>query len=250
VLLRQQQFQTASDPAASLGIAQTLIASKIMNCRTMLMRNHESPPHRSVTDLKRLAESAAEATSAEALLGIEGTAARIYFSCFAGMLKNPSQAVVSFEFNQRNRRPPKDPINALLSLAYSLLVKDLTVKLLAVGFDPYMGFYHRPRYGRPSLALDMMEEFRPLIADSTVLSVINNGIIQPDHFVSGAGSTSLTAAGRRRFIKAYSRRMNQLITHPIFKYRITYGRVVEVQARLLARHLTGELKAYPPFRTR
>jgi CRISPR-associated protein Cas1 len=250
VLLRARQFQTAADSASSLRIARTLIASKIMNCRTLLMRNHENPPHRTIVELRELADAATEATTAESLLGLEGTAARRYFSCFNGMLKAATNTSLPFHFNERNRRPPKDPINALLSLAYALLVKDLTVKLLAVGFDPYMGFYHRPRYGRPSLALDMMEEFRPLIADSTVLTIINNGIIKPSHFVSGAGSVNLTAAGRRRFIKAYAKRMNHLITHPIFKYRITYSRVIEVQARLLARHLAGELDNYPPFKTR
>jgi CRISP-associated protein Cas1 len=121
---------------------------------------------------------------------------------------------------------------------------------LAVGFDPYFGFYHRPRYGRPALALDLMEEFRPLIADSVVLSAINNGVVKSGDFVRRGGAVSLARAGRARFFKAYERRMDELVTHPVFGYRISYRRVLEVQTRLLARHLAGEIVEFPGFATR
>jgi CRISPR-associated protein Cas1 len=131
-----------------------------------------------------------------------------------------------------------------------MLARELTVVLFSVGFDPYLGFFHQPRYGRPALALDLMEEYRPLIADSLVLTVVNNGELRSEHFVRGLGAVSLSAAGRRKFIEAYERRMSQEITHPVFGYRISYRRVLEVQARLLGRHLNDEIPAYPSFTTR
>jgi CRISPR-associated protein Cas1 len=156
----------------------------------------------------------------------------------------------TFQLEGRNRRPPTDPVNALLSFVYSLLTKELTVTLQAVGFDPHLGFLHQPHYGRPSLALDLAEEFRPLVADSTVLTLINNEEVSARSFISRAGSVTLTDAGRKAVIAAYERRLETEITHPIFGYRISYRRVFEVQARLLARVLTGEIPNYPGFCTR
>ena len=138
----------------------------------------------------------------------------------------------------------------MLSFLYSLLTKDLTVTLQAVGFDPLLGFMHQPRYGKPALALDLAEEFRPLIADSTVLSLVNNREVQAHDFICRAGAVALTDAGRRAVMAAYERRMSTEITHPIFGYKLTYRRVLEVQARLLARTLLGELPEYPSFQTR
>jgi CRISPR-associated protein Cas1 len=138
----------------------------------------------------------------------------------------------------------------LLSLAYSLLAKDLTIVTQAVGFDPFLGFFHRPRYGRAALALDLMEEFRPLVADSVVLNAVNTGVVQRDDFVGRGGAVALSESGRSRFLQAYERRMDELVTHPVFGYRISYRRVLEVQARLLARFLAGEIPHYPGFQTR
>ena len=146
--------------------------------------------------------------------------------------------------------PPRDPVNALLSLAYSILAKDLTIVCQAVGFDPYQGFYHQPRFGRASLALDLMEPFRPLIADSAVLSAINTRMVTPGDFVQAGDSVALTPSGRKAFFRAYEQRMDTLVTHPIFGYRVNYRRMLEIQARLLARVLTGELTDYPVFVTR
>jgi CRISPR-associated protein Cas1 len=152
---------------------------------------------------------------------------------------------MQFDFMGRNRRPPRDPINALLSFAYSMLTREWTITLSAVGLDPYRGFYHQPRFARPALALDMMEPFRPLIADSAVLMAVNNGELRPTDFVRAAGSCNLTESGRRRFIAAFERRMSQEVTHPIFKYRLSYRRLLEVQARLLIRFLTGKSRNIP-----
>jgi CRISPR-associated protein Cas1 len=155
-----------------------------------------------------------------------------------------------FVFAGRNRRPPKDPINCLLSFAYGLLTKDLTVGLHVVGFDPYLGFYHRPRFGRPALALDMAEEFRPLIAESVVIGLLNNGEIGGKDFVVRAGGVALTGAGRKKALAAYERRLDVQVRHPTFGYKISYRRVLDVQSRLLAAHLLDEIPEYVPFLTR
>lgn len=155
-----------------------------------------------------------------------------------------------FTFEGRSRRPPLDPVNCLLSYTYALLVKDLTAVVLGVGFDPYLGFYHRPRFGRPALALDLAEEFRPLIAESMVLNLINNGEARPSHFVVRAGGVTLTSEGRKCVITGYERRLDTEVSHPTFGYKVTYRRVFEVQARVLAAHVLGEVPDYVPFMTR
>ncbi len=258
IFLRREQFRLADVPAVALRLARSLVAGKIRNQRTMLQRNHVEPPARSLALMKCLIEDAERAELMEELLGIEGYAARIYFENFAGMIKqgedegakSRENADFSFDFVNRNRRPPRDPVNALLSLAYSLLAKDLHIVCHAVGLDPYLGFYHQPRFGRASLALDLMEPFRPLIADSAVLSAINTRMVSSSDFVRAGNSVALTASGRKGFFRAYEQRMDSLITHPLFNYRVNYRRILEIQVRLLARVLTGELSTYPVFVTR
>jgi len=188
--------------------------------------------------------------SVEQLLGLEGAAAMRYFGTFRHLLKRRQDAVWHFDFGGRNRRPPLDPVNALLSFTYAMLVREWTVALSAVGLDPYLGFYHKPRFGRPALALDMMEPFRPLVADSTVITFINNGEVQPDDFVMTAGACTMRETARKGLIAAFERRLAQEITHHIFGYRLSYRRLFEVQARLLIRYLTGEIAEYPNFLTR
>lgn len=250
VELRRAQFRAAEDEKRSLALAAAFVQAKILNCRTLLRRNYRQVPVRVLRELSAVARKVEQAPSVDTLLGFEGIAARIYFAHFAGMLKPRGAGSWTFDFDGRNRRPPRDPVNALLSFAYAMLTKDAMLAVLAVGFDPYLGFYHAPRYGRPSLALDLMEEFRPLIADSVVLGVINNGEIDERDFIRRAGAVALTDSGRRKFLEAYERRMDTLVTHPVFGYRISYRRVLEVQARLLARHVLGEIERYPAFRTR
>ncbi len=271
---RIRQFATAADPLACLAIARKIVQTKIRNHRTLLMRLHVEAPQDAIVGLKEIASRTVDARSQEELLGMEGAAAAIYFKHFAGMIKvgdtdlddelpglEPSTAAISakrraaateftFDFTRRSRRPPADPVNALLSFAYSLLTKDCTVAALAVGFDPYVGFYHQPRHGKPALALDLMEEFRPLIAESTVLTAINNRMITPGHFVRAGDAVNLSPHGRKAFFQAYEQRMNAMINHPVFDYRVSYRRVLELQARLLARHLTGEIPDYVPMVTR
>jgi CRISPR-associated protein Cas1 len=257
VSLRREQFRLADVPGFCLRLSRALVAGKIRNQRTMLQRNHVEPPRSALAFLKIMQQDAEHAAATDELLGIEGNAARVYFQHFAGMIKldepgaaKRESAEFRFDFNQRNRRPPRDPVNALLSLAYSVLAKDLTIVCHAVGFDPFLGFFHQPRFGRAPLALDLMEPFRPLIADSVVLSAINTRMVTAGDFVRAGNSVALTPDGRKAFFRAYEQRMDTLVTHPIFGYRVNYRRVLEIQARLLARVLTGELTTYPVFTTR
>jgi len=254
VFLRRSQFRLSEEEYFSLAVARRLTAGKIRNQRTLLQRNHIEPKAVTLAGLKEMAERAEAAKRIDELLGIEGNAARLYFGDFSGMIKTDDEgsgaADMPFDFEGRNRRPPRDPVNALLSLAYSLLTKDLTVACYAVGFDPYIGFYHQPRFGRPALALDLMEPFRPLIADSAVLTAINTGMVTARDFVRAGGAVALTASGRKGFFRAYELRMDSLVTHPLFDYRVSYRRMLEIQARLLARVLEGEIGEYPVFTTR
>jgi CRISPR-associated protein Cas1 len=262
VFLRMEQFRLARDEMMCLSLAKQFVHGKIRNHRTLLMRNHLEPPEAIIGKLKRASEDALVATSLEELLGIEGAAASQYFQQFSGMVKveddlpglemagKDKQRAFNFNFSHRNRRPPTDPVNAMLSLAYSMLAKDCTLAALAVGFDPYLGFYHQPRFGRPALGLDLMEEFRPLIAESTVLSCINNRVVTEKDFVRAGQAVNLTVPGRKRFFQTYEQRMNSLITHPLFDYKVSYRRALELQARLLAKTLTGEITEYIPLMTR
>lgn len=244
VELRRRQVGVAYQ--AGLPVARRFVEGKIRNSRTLLRRNTRARDDRVLASLKGLAESALTASNLGSLLGVEGTAARLYFGQFSTMLRND----LDFDFNGRNRRPPKDPVNCLLSFLYSLVVKDLTAATYGVGFDPYLGFFHRPRFGRPALSLDLAEEFRPLVAESTVVNLINNGEIKRSDFVIRAGGVALTTAGRKKVIEAYERRLDTEVTHPKFGYKVTYRRLYEVQARLLAAYLLREVPEYLAFTTR
>ena len=254
VVLRKSQILLSDEEWFSLRIARALVAGKIRNQRTMMMRNHIEAPKVSLREMKRLASDAEVASSPEQLLGIEGYAARLYFSEFGGMIKKEDSYKANgdfgFEFTSRNRRPPLDPINALLSYGYSLLTKDLTIASYAVGLDPMIGYFHEPRHGRPALALDLMEPLRPLVTDSAVLSAVNTGMITPDDFVKAGKAVAMTPKGRKAFLRAYEARMDSLVTHPQLEYRVSYRRLLEIQARLLAKTIEGELAEYPVFVTR
>lgn len=234
-----------------LGIARNLIAGKIRNCRTLLRRNARVDVDGAVDALGRLRTRAEKVESLPELLGIEGTAARIYFSEFTNMLGHTRHYLAtSFDRDGRTRRPPRDPVNCLLSYAYALLLKDIVAVCLGVGLDPFIGVMHRPRFGRPALALDLAEEFRPLIADSVVVGMLNNGEIDTHDFIIRPQGVTLTQDGRRAVLRAYERRLDQVVTHPVFKYKISYRRVIDVQARILAAVMTGELAEYVPMATR
>jgi CRISPR-associated protein Cas1 len=243
--------QVAIHAQGGHAIARALITGKIKNSRTLLRRNARTDVTGAVAKLAQLAVQAEGCTRYDELLGIEGTAARLYFGDFTTMITTAQYPLVaSFDLNGRSRRPPPDVLNCLLSFCYSLLVKDLVAVCLGVGLDPFLGVLHRPRFGRPALALDLAEEFRPLIAESTVINLLNNGEVQDRHFVRRTGGVTLTTDGQRKIIRAYERRLDATIVHPVFKYRVTYRRVLDVQARILAAVIVGELDEYVPMITR
>jgi len=249
VELRARQFAAASDGHFALALAKSLVAAKITNARVLLRRNGQ--PSQEVLDaMGAAARQADEADNAETLLAVEGLGARLYFSAFATMIKEGKALGERFDFEGRTRRPPTDPVNALLSFAYTLLTKDWAVILESVGFDPMMGYYHKPRYGRPALALDLMEPFRPVIADSVVITALNNGEVGPGDFFEREGAVLLKPEARKRFVGTYERRLMQEIQHPLFGYATTYRRIFEIQARLLGRLLFGEISTYPAFKVR
>jgi len=249
VELRAAQFAAVRDAGLAAPLARALVAAKIRNGRVLLRRNGR-PDRDTLLRLAELARSAESAADDEELLGLEGSAARLYFGAFPTMLKGGGEAGAAFDLEGRNKRPPRDPVNALLSFCYTLLAKDFAVAALTMGFDPLMGFYHRPRYGKPALALDLMEPFRPVIADSVVVGVLNNGEIGASDFVRRAGGVLLKPDARRRLIQAYERRLAQKVRHPLFGYRAEYRRIFEIQTRLLARYLLGEIPGYPAFQVR
>jgi CRISPR-associated protein Cas1 len=254
---RIRQFAVAADIEQALPFARAFVSGKIRDQRTLLLRNHINPPTPILLRLKQAAKDANAATGIEQLLGIEGAAAAAYFEHFQGMLKvdddsggSSKQLAFSFDFTNRNRRPPRDPVNALLSLGYSLLAKDCAIAAHAVGLDPYVGFYHQPRFGRPALALDVMEEFRPLIVDSTVLTLLNNRMLGLSDFVQAGQAVNLATAARKVFFETYESRMNSVVTHPVFDYKVSYRRALELQFRMIAKTITGEIVVYLPFQTR
>ena len=258
VEIRTEQYRLSFDKHLCMQFSRNLVAAKILNQRTILRRNWRGDKDSRKAVLNSLSSNqrlAGRAQSLDELLGVEGAGAAVYFRAFAGLLAPPkskntantSDGIDVFQFDARNRRPPKDPVNAMLSLAYAMLTRHVTIALSSVGLDPYRGFFHAPRYGRPALALDIMEPFRPIIADSTVLSVVNMGEVSTGDFVTGTTGTALTSAGRKKFVGAFERRLNQETTHPLFGYRLSMRRLILVQARLLSRHLLGELPTYPHY---
>lgn len=251
VELRTAQYKGSFDESVCLDLARGWVQAKIRNSRTLLRRNWRSDgePDSVLTDMTRLADRAGRTRDMNTLLGIEGAAAARYFGHFNAVLRNGA-AEDAFDLRNRNRRPPTDPVNALLSFGYAMLTRTLVMVLSATGFDPYRGFYHQPRYGRPALALDMMEPFRPLIVDSAVVTAINNGEVHPTDFVRSPVGVALSDAGRRRFLGTLERRLGQQVTHPTFGYRVEYRRLLEIQARLLGRYLMGEIPSFPNFVTR
>jgi CRISPR-associated protein Cas1 len=260
VMLRVNQYRTFSYAPKALALAKAVVKAKITNQRALLMRSlrakgqDDEEPVRGSDDpaaieMARMLARVDEAPDTGVLLGLEGQAASAYFGAFGRMLHAPVPGS-AFDFHARNRRPPRDPVNALLSFGYALLAKDTFSAVLTVGFDPYLGFYHSGKHGRPSLALDLMEEFRAIIADSVVLTLVNNGMLSASDFVEWGGACQLTDAGRRTFFEVYERRKSTVVTHPLFGYKMSYGRMLEVQARLLAAYIRGDVPSYQGFTVR
>jgi CRISPR-associated protein Cas1 len=244
---RRGQYRLFELPGVRLQLAREVIRAKIHNQRVMLMRNGDVPDRVAnlMANFRDATESARDLT---ALLGVEGSAAALYFEQFESMLKQRDDW--KFDWRGRNRRPPRDPVNALLSLGYSMLAKELTGVCHSVGLDPFLGFMHQPRYGRPALALDLMEEFRPLVADSVAISLINRGELGPEDFMRNANGTFLTDKGRKPFWEAWFRRLDTEVSHPEFSYKMAYRRMLEVQGRQLWRFVRGEALTYHGFVTR
>jgi CRISP-associated protein Cas1 len=253
VLLRRSQHAALDNPQTTLDIARYMVAGKLQNARNVLMRSaREAKTEDDRQSLSKAAQvhadaigNAEKAVDLDKLRGIEGYAAKAYFAAFTAMVLS-DRAV--FEFTERSRRPPKDPINALLSFAYTLLVNECVAACEGVGLDPQMGFLHVLRPGRPALALDLMEELRPILADRFVLTLINRAQIQPNDFVERpGGAIYLTDEARKTFLGAYQKRKQEEVTHPITGSKVPFGLISHVQARLLARHLRGDVPSYQPF---
>jgi CRISPR-associated protein Cas1 len=253
VSLREAQYRVFSDPGASLMLSKAAVRAKLTNQRALLMPSLRSEGERGSQELaaRQIAElirSLDEVNTMESVLGTEGQGAAVYFGEFSRFLKPPPGR--GFDFTTRNRRPPRDPVNALLSFAYAMLAKDCFAAACAVGFDPYKGFFHQGRHGKPSLALDIMEEFRPVIADSVVLTLVNTEAVTKDDFVTWRDAVQLTESGRKRFFAAYEARKATVVTHPVYGYKMSYSRMLEVQARMLAAFVRGSIPAYTGFTVR
>ena len=256
--VRAAQYRMSFDDSARLRFARDLVSAKIVNQRTILRRNWARG--------QGLTQGGARPAGRGPAFGLprrwHGGTPRYRRGCGRHLFPRVRRAywrrpgadgrdkdgeLAPFRFETRNRRPPTDPVNAMLSLAYAMLARHLTVALASVGLDPYRGLFHAPRHGRPALALDLMEPFRAIVADSVVLAAVNTGEVSATDFVSGATGTALAPAGRRRFIAAFERRLSLETTHPLFGYRLSMRRLLILQARLLGRHLLGELPSCPHY---
>ena len=254
-LLRRAQHRVADSTEKCLALSKAFVHGKIWNMRTMLQRRKWraekgddtlAPLIASIQAMHRMQKRISRAENLTQLLGMEGNATSEYFRSFAFMLKSE----MGFDFERRSRRPPADATNALLSFAYSLLTADMMAAIQIVGMDPYLGFFHQLKYGKPCLALDLMEEFRPIIADSVVITLINTRQITPADFAQNHGGWHLKPSARKKFYAAYETRKNETFTHPVFKYKLSFRRAMELQARLLAKYLTDEIDAYTPLTVR
>ncbi len=253
VLLRREQYRRADDRARSTAIARAVVAGKLFNCRTVLQRALRDHGEKIDTNKIRQASAKLKAhlsalhseLSLDALRGVEGDSARTYFNVFDHLIICQKDA---FVFKERSRRPPLDRVNCLLSFLYTLVVHDVRSALEAVGLDPQVGFLHRDRPGRPGLALDMMEEFRPFLADRLALSLVNLGRVRGNGFRhTESGAVLMDDETRKTVLTAYQKRKQEGVLHPFVGEKLPIGLLFQVQATLLARHLRGDLDAYPPF---
>jgi CRISPR-associated protein Cas1 len=253
VLLRREQYRKADDPKFSAEVTKFVLTGKITNCRTVLqraLRDHankieERGVRNAVVRLNHLIESLDQQQTLDVLRGLEGDAAHIYFNVFDHLIVAQKEA---FHFDERNRRPPLDNVNCLLSFIYTLLMHDIRSSLESVGLDPAVGFLHRDRPGRPGLALDLMEEFRPYIADRLALSLINLQQVQDKGFKKvDSGAVVMDDDTRKTVLVTYQERKQEEITHPFIDEKVMIGMLFHLQALLMARYLRGDMDGYPPF---
>ena len=254
IFVRSAQWQAAENSPQAVHIVRSFIRGKLKNYRNTLMRAQREASDPNSPAVSKLAEGIRRLEQAiapinttaaiDALRGLEGSGSAAYFGCFDQLIRAPG-----FTFITRNKRPPTDPVNALLSFGYALLRHDVESALNIVGFDPYLGYLHTQRYGRPSLALDLMEEFRPLVVDAMVLAAINKRSLTPADFTTEplSGAVSLADAGRRTFLRLYEQKKQSQFKHPVMGKQCTYQAAFEIQARLLAKYLMGETEQYPPL---
>lgn len=246
--LRREQYRAHTDPRWAIQAARACVSGKLENMRTMLLRANRSLEDSEVTEaavtLRNMINQVPRTNTIGSLLGVEGNGSAAYFGVFRKLLRDP------MNFTHRRRRPPTDPVNAMLSLGYTLLLHQVSAATQVVGFDPYLGFLHQPRHGRPSLALDLMEEFRPIIADSVVLNIVNHRILSAQDFHEELGVVHLKPQARKTFYAKFEDRLREEVQHPQFGYRTSYRRCIELQARLLGKWLTGEIPAYLPLSVR
>lgn len=246
--IRRAQVRVLDMPGRCVELARALVVAKIINQRVLLQRNHAGLPDMVLEDLNAEADRARAATDMDVLRGHEGQAAAIYFDRFAGMIK--SDIAAEFDANGRQRRPPPDPINAVLSFAYTMLTHECVAAVRLARLEPTIGSLHASRPGRPALACDLMEPFRPLIADSVAVASFNRGELTEGHFLRTKAGCMLTDAGRRAFFGAWGRRMETEVTHPIFGYKLSYRRMLMLHARMIAAWMLGEVPTLAFLTTR
>src|SRR2546429_1429022 len=269
-ILRMAQYRAHQDMTKRCELARRFVIGKLTNQRTMLLRYQRRQSdagmrqviEQMATLLRQLAalsldqapvahrltggDNRIAGTPLETILGMEGAGSAAYFRCFGKLLSDPRQ----WPFPGRVKRPPTDPVNSLLSFGYSLLTNKVASAVQLVGFDHFVGYLHSSFYGRPALALDLLEEFRPCVVDSVVVNILNHRMLTPTDFVVELGAYRLKDERRKVFFTKFEERLNEEMQHPLFEYKTTYRRCIELQARLLAKHLTGEIEAYPPLRIR
>ncbi|MDZ4753159.1 MAG: CRISPR-associated endonuclease Cas1 [Phycisphaerae bacterium] len=249
--VRQSQIRVLDQRGRAIELVRSIVSAKITNQRTLLMRNHADLPRRVPGDLAASIAAVGRAASIDEIRGHEGNAAAIYFAHFAGVFKECARPLAQrFDTNGRQRRPPPDPINAVLSFGYSMLTNECVVACRLASLEPTVGALHATRPGRPALALDLMEPFRPLIADSLAISAFNRGELTAGHFLDTAAGCALTDAGRKAFFSAYGRRMDTEVTHPEFEYRLSYRRMLSLHARLIAAWFLDEVPGLAFLTTR
>jgi CRISPR-associated protein Cas1 len=236
--VRKAQVQIFENMEKRVELAKQLVIAKIKNQRTLLQRNASNLPGAAADAMTELAKRAERSTDIDSIRGFEGQAAALYFANFAQMI--PGEMGVTFDANGRQRRPPPDPINATLSFAYTMLAHECTTALRLARLEPTIGAFHSSRPGRPALSLDLMEPFRPLIADSIALTAFNRDELRPGHFIQTASGSMMTDHGRRAFFSVYGRRMDDEVTHPVFGYKLTYRRMIHLHARMIAAWILGE----------
>ena len=269
-ILRMAQYRAHQDMTKRCELARRFVIGKLMNQRALLQRyqrrQSDAQMERAIEQMSALLHQLAElpldrtpvpqrlasgdnriaGTPLEAILGMEGAGSAAYFSCFGKLLSDSTR----WPFPGRVKRPPTDPVNALLSFGYSLMTSKVASSVQLVGFDHFVGYLHSSFYGRPALALDLVEEFRPIIVDSVVLSMLNNRMLTLEDFVVELEAYRLKQEKRKVFFTKFEERLNEEVQHPLFGYKTTYRRCIELQVRLLAKHLTGEIDTYPPLRIR